>query len=103
MAEQKDYLKGLALGTIIGGVAGAVTALLMAPKSGAELRKDISTKSGEVYGKASDFVADTERKVEATAAKVIDTVSTKTKSIIDTFKRNEEKLVEEMEEEFKKK
>ncbi|MEI6089584.1 MAG: YtxH domain-containing protein [bacterium] len=103
MAEQKDYLKGLALGTFIGGVAGAITALLLAPKSGAELRKDISTKSGEVYGKATDYVADVEKKVEATAAKVVDTVSTKTKSIIDSFKKNEGQFEEEVEAELKKK
>lgn len=103
MAETKDYLKGLALGTILGGVAGAITALLMAPKSGAELRKDISTKSTDYYGKATDYVAGVEKKVEATAAKVVDTVSSKTKSIIDSFKKNEGQFEEEVEAELKKK
>lgn len=89
MADSKDYMKGFALGALIGGIAGAVTALLFAPKAGAELRKDIAVKSGEYYGKATEYVAGVEKKVENAAAKVVDTVSTKTKAIIDTFKKSD--------------
>ncbi|MFX3618309.1 MAG: YtxH domain-containing protein [Sporolactobacillus sp.] len=37
--------KGLFIGGIIGGAVGAVTALLLAPKTGEELRQNIDLKS----------------------------------------------------------
>ncbi len=47
MANSKDFV----VGVVIGGIAGAVTSLLLAPKSGKELRGDIKEKSGELYQK----------------------------------------------------
>lgn len=38
----KEKSKGLLWGVLIGSVAGSVTALLLAPKSGKELRSDIA-------------------------------------------------------------
>lgn len=38
----KEKSKGLLWGVLIGSVAGSVTALLLAPKSGKELRNDIA-------------------------------------------------------------
>ncbi len=43
--------KGCATGAFIGAVVGAVTSLLLAPKSGKELREDIKSKSNEYYEK----------------------------------------------------
>ena len=37
----KDFL----IGTLIGGIVGATTALFLAPKSGKELRSDISDQA----------------------------------------------------------
>ncbi|MBC1564963.1 YtxH domain-containing protein [Listeria booriae] len=39
--------KSIILGALIGGVASAATAIILAPKSGRELRQDIAAKSGE--------------------------------------------------------
>ena len=57
MSNENNYWKGLVAGTIIGGLAGAVTALLLAPKSGKELRKDIAEKSQDLYDKAADYLS----------------------------------------------
>jgi gas vesicle protein len=46
--EDSTYTKGFILGALIGGAAGAITALLLAPKSGAELRHDIVEKFDDV-------------------------------------------------------
>jgi len=46
--ENSTYTKGFILGALIGGAAGAITALLLAPKSGAELRQDIVEKFDDV-------------------------------------------------------
>lgn len=45
----------MAVGIILGGAIGAAIALLLAPKSGKELRRDIAERGGEFYDKASDF------------------------------------------------
>jgi gas vesicle protein len=41
---------------LIGGAVGAITALLFAPKSGKELRRDIADTSAELYDKTADIV-----------------------------------------------
>ncbi|MDQ0058474.1 YtxH domain-containing protein [Paenibacillus harenae] len=54
--------KGFLLGALAGGVIGSVTALLLAPKAGKELRQDISTgaqKVGQTTVKVAGQVGDT--------------------------------------------
>ena len=65
MSEQNssNYSKGFVLGAIIGGAIGAITALLLAPKSGRELREDLAMRSGEIYDKASDYFSEVEGNV----------------------------------------
>lgn len=67
MSNERDvvdsYAKGFFFGAIIGGAVGAITALLLAPKSGRELRRDIADKSGEIYGKASNYLGDVQEDV----------------------------------------
>jgi gas vesicle protein len=45
-----DFLKGM----LIGGMVGAVVALLYAPKSGKETREEIGKKADELAGKAKE-------------------------------------------------
>jgi len=52
--ESTTYLRGFLTGALIGGLAGAITALLFAPKSGRELRRDIAERTGELYDKAQE-------------------------------------------------
>ncbi|TLS39081.1 YtxH domain-containing protein [Pseudalkalibacillus caeni] len=47
----KDFL----IGSLIGGIVGAATALLMAPKSGKELRSDINEQASVVKDKTMQF------------------------------------------------
>jgi gas vesicle protein len=47
--------KGIFVGTLIGSVAGAVTALLFAPKAGRELRKDIAEGVSSMTEKTVEF------------------------------------------------
>ncbi|MDE1549705.1 YtxH domain-containing protein [Jeotgalibaca caeni] len=46
---------GFVLGAIIGGAAAAITALLFAPKSGRELRKDIADEFDNLMDTAYDY------------------------------------------------
>ncbi len=45
----KDFL----IGSLIGGIVGAATALFLAPKSGKELRDDLNTHAGTLKEKAA--------------------------------------------------
>jgi gas vesicle protein len=51
------YTRGFLVGAVVGGAVGAVLALLFAPKSGRELRRDIADKTGELYDKASHYIS----------------------------------------------
>ena len=46
---------GFFLGAVIGGTAAAVAALLLAPKSGKELRDDLSNQTDDLKNKAQDY------------------------------------------------
>ena len=63
-----SYSKGFILGALAGGAVGAVVALLFAPKSGSELRRDIADKSTEVYNdvyaRASELTHDGRDRME---------------------------------------
>lgn len=75
MADKSKTVKSFMWGTLTGAVAGAVTALLLAPKSGKELRKDISVtahkvgdKTAEISRQAGSAVQSIARKTSAIAA-----------------------------------
>jgi gas vesicle protein len=52
MLEDKHQGKNFLIGTIVGGLAATAAALLLAPKSGFDLRQDISDK----YSQISDSI-----------------------------------------------
>lgn len=73
--EERTNVKGFMIGLLAGGAIGGLAALLYAPKSGKELRKDITKKrkelvndAGEYIGaaksKASDIISDGRKKAE---------------------------------------
>lgn len=43
-------VRGTIMGLLIGGVVGSAAAMIFAPKSGRELRRDISNKSRSLIG-----------------------------------------------------
>ena len=46
---------GFLLGAVIGGTAAAVAALLLAPKSGKELRDELAAQADDFLDMASDY------------------------------------------------
>jgi gas vesicle protein len=54
--ETSGLSKGLLIGLLTGSAVGAALALLFAPKSGRELRSDISNFTGEYVDKAGDLL-----------------------------------------------
>jgi gas vesicle protein len=77
-------------GFIIGGITGAVVALLLAPQSGEETRKQIKEKSIELHNKAATYADE----VLAQTEKVVGEVSTKTTEFIDTTKKKASEVAE---------
>jgi gas vesicle protein len=58
---------GVLAGILIGGLAGAVAALLMAPQSGEATRKQIQDKSIELRGRTTELVENTVAQVRTKA------------------------------------
>jgi gas vesicle protein len=50
--------KGFALGALVGGLFGGMTALLFAPKSGEKMRDDLAKKCHNATDKAHDMMDD---------------------------------------------
>ncbi len=66
MAE-KDEFGAFLLGFLVGGLTGAVTALLLAPQSGEETRNVIREKAIELSDKASSTIEDAYSQAESAA------------------------------------
>ncbi len=46
---------GFLLGAVVGGTAAAIAALLLAPKSGKELRDELAAQADDLMDMASDY------------------------------------------------
>ncbi|MFP4368920.1 MAG: YtxH domain-containing protein [Bacteroidota bacterium] len=95
--HESDYSKGFIIGALIGGMAGAVTALLLAPKSGEELRKDLSQQSTDFYGKASDYLKGVEKHVSENVMTSVNDGRVRAQHIIDSARHQAESLLENAE------
>ena len=58
------------IGFLVGGLVGAATALLLAPRSGEETRGQIHQKGVELRGKAEGVLDEARVKAEAVAADI---------------------------------
>jgi len=70
MSERNGRGKDFLLGAIVGGVLGAVTALLLAPKSGKELRADISEQAHLLSEKTQELAGTVGSKTQVIAKQV---------------------------------
>jgi gas vesicle protein len=74
--ENQEYryptnnVAGVLAGTLIGGLAGAVTMLLLAPQSGKDTRKQIQEKSIELRDRTTELVDDTMAQVRTNANRI---------------------------------
>jgi gas vesicle protein len=96
MASDKNIGKGLFIGLLTGGAIGAILALLYAPKSGRELRKDIKDKTDEYIGDAERYIADAKDKAKS----LINEGKKKSEKIIDDAKTKSEAILKDAEKLF---
>ena len=81
---------GFLIGLIAGGVAGGTIALLYAPKSGKELRNDISRQKDRLIDDANDYIATAKDK----AANILNESKSKAESIITDAKDKAQGIIE---------
>ncbi len=98
--SENNYWKGFFAGTLLGGIAGAVTALLLAPKSGKELRRDIADKSYELYDKASDYMSVYRENVDSVVTDTVNEGKERANSIINSAREQADSLLRNAEEVF---
>lgn len=67
MSDNSNEFGAFMSGLLLGGIAGAITALLLAPQSGEETRKVIIDKSVEIKDKALETVEDARQRAEQAA------------------------------------
>jgi gas vesicle protein len=68
MSDNRDELGAFLIGFVVGGLAGAITALLLAPQSGEETRTVIKDKAIELRDKAGKSMDEAYAQAEAAAA-----------------------------------
>jgi len=74
--ENQEYryptsnIPGVLTGMLIGGLAGAVTMLLLAPQSGKDTRRQIQEKSIELRDRTTEMVEDALVQVRSNPAKI---------------------------------
>lgn len=95
--ENSNYSKGFVIGALVGGVAGAVTALLLAPKSGQELRKDIADTSTDIYSRASEYLTKLEGQARSAVNSTVKDSKVKAQAIVDSAREKAENLLTEAE------
>jgi gas vesicle protein len=101
--ENNINAKDFIIGTFVGGIVGAATALLLAPKSGKELRTNLNDqaivlkdKSGELASKAKDTSQSLAKNIQLQSSQV----TNKVRDISDKFRqeRAEDSVDVELEE-----
>jgi len=80
------------VGILIGGLAGAVTMLLLAPKSGKDTRVDIQNKGIELRDRASGFVDDAISQLRSTTS---DIANSGRQKIEEIMQRGQDPAVEQ--------
>jgi gas vesicle protein len=85
--KAKTFVSSFAIGGLIGGLAG----LLMAPKSGMEMREDIRTKGIEI----KDMVGENVQNTRVQAERAIDNVAQQAKDKAERLRKVGEKTYHE--------
>ena len=89
-----NNIMGVLVGMLVGGLAGAVTMLLLAPQSGKDTRIQIQKKGLELRDRTTEMVEDTVAQVRSSANKIA--VSGREK-IMELKQHGQELAVEQLE------
>lgn len=91
--EENGMGKGLLIGFLTGAAVGSIMALLFAPKSGKELRKDIKNKSQDLIEDADEYLM----KAKDKASQLINEGKKKSEKLVSETKEKVDTLLGEAE------
>lgn len=101
--EVKSHGNGLLFGLIIGGAIGAISTLLLAPKSGAEIReslsnryRDLADKTGELASTIGDKSQKIAHTVGAEAADLFNQAKQGTERVADKLRSAKDEVEEQV-------
>ncbi len=98
--SSKDSInaKDLLIGTLIGGIVGATTALFLAPKSGRELRTDITDQATQLKEKtdlwklqATEYTTELAETAKDKTNQLTKAITDQTQQVMDKVKQMKEK------------
>jgi gas vesicle protein len=95
---ERDEFGAFLIGFVVGGITGAITALLMAPQSGDRTRALIKEKSIELRDRASETIDEAYAQAEAAALEArsrFDQLAKTTKERADELQQRGKVLLEE--------
>lgn len=88
-----SYTKGFLIGAVVGGAVGAVVALLFAPKSGRELRRDIAERTEDVVDKAQQMFNKATGQAESGLEDVVNEGKLRAERIVSSARHQAENLM----------
>ncbi|MBS1911293.1 MAG: YtxH domain-containing protein [Bacteroidetes bacterium] len=91
--ESSGFSKGLLIGIFTGGAIGAALALLFAPKSGRELRSELSEATNKYIDKAGDILNTANER----SREIINEGRTRAESIVDDARSKASSLLSDAE------
>ncbi len=97
MGQGNNFKKGLLIGFFTGGALGAALALLFAPKSGKELRRDIKEKSDEYLDEAEKYISQAREK----AVEVMNEGKRRSEKLVKDAKDKSDQLMKDAEKVYK--
>ena len=92
-----DFLKGMVLGTILGGAVGALVALLYAPKPGNELRRQISDTAVDIYDKAQGYYTSASGVIKEKSSAMYNEGRDKAQAVVNNAKQQASDLISKAE------
>ena len=101
--EDESGSSGFLLGVIVGGLIGAAAALMLAPKSGKELRTDLNTQASTLKEKTSGYTdtakeksSDLTQQVKEKSSDLTQQVKEKSNDLTQQVKEQSTKVVEKV-------
>ncbi|WP_168119690.1 YtxH domain-containing protein [Paenibacillus sp. HB172176] len=90
MAKQTNG-NGMVLGAVIGGIVGAAAALLLAPKSGKQMREDLGGQIQNISHKTKDIASN----IRSQTKDIASNLTTQTKELASNLRSQAKETMEE--------
>ncbi len=83
--KQENNFGAFLIGILIGGSAGIIAGLLLSPKSGTEIRKDISENVNDTQTKALQMIGNARTNIEHSVAITTKNIESTVNRVVDAF------------------